>query len=146
MKIKSILLITMFIITCLPIMARSYLLPDTGQTQSLTDTFGEDSDYTINPPSYTDLGNGVVLDNNTGLMWQRATAPGYYTWDQAHDYCYNLVLGNYDDWHLPTAKELESILDYEKIVQPILFLILLDPHRNTGHLQQKQTILPKLFL
>jgi len=27
-------------------------LLDTGQTQSYTDTFGEDSDYTINPPSY----------------------------------------------------------------------------------------------
>ena len=30
-------------------------VPDTGQTQSYTDTFGEDSDYTINPPSYTKL-------------------------------------------------------------------------------------------
>ena len=38
-------------------------LPDTGQTQSYTDTFGEDSDYTINPPSYTDNGDGTVTDN-----------------------------------------------------------------------------------
>jgi len=30
-------------------------LPDTGQTQSYTSTFGEDSDYLINPPSYTKL-------------------------------------------------------------------------------------------
>ncbi|MBW2219001.1 MAG: hypothetical protein JRF40_05865, partial [Deltaproteobacteria bacterium] len=30
-------------------------VPDTGQTTSYTDTFGEDADYTINPPSYTKL-------------------------------------------------------------------------------------------
>ncbi|MCP4353986.1 MAG: DUF1566 domain-containing protein [Desulfobacterales bacterium] len=56
-------------------------LPDTGQTQSYTDTFGEDSDYTINPPSYTKLdaqGNELpysdecimVRDNITGLIWE----------------------------------------------------------------------------
>ena len=43
-------------------------LPDTGQTQSYTTTFGEDSDYTINPPSYTDNGNGTIADNITSLM------------------------------------------------------------------------------
>ena len=45
-------------------------LPDTGQTLSATATFGEDSDYTRNAPSFTDNGNGTVTDNNTGLMWQ----------------------------------------------------------------------------
>jgi hypothetical protein len=30
-------------------------LPDTGQTQSYTATFGEDSDYTFSCPSYTKL-------------------------------------------------------------------------------------------
>ncbi|MCX5885994.1 MAG: DUF1566 domain-containing protein [Proteobacteria bacterium] len=57
-------------------------VPDTGQTQSYTSTFGEDSDYTINPPYYTKLdANGndlpvsatswaMVLDNVTGLIWE----------------------------------------------------------------------------
>ncbi len=31
-----------------------FRLPDTGQAESYTSTWGEDSDYTINPPSYTD--------------------------------------------------------------------------------------------
>jgi Arylsulfotransferase (ASST) len=35
-------------------------LPDTGQTQGYTNTFGEDSDYSINPPSYTDNGNSIL--------------------------------------------------------------------------------------
>jgi hypothetical protein len=66
-------------------------VPDTGQTTSYTDTFGEDHDYTINPPSYTKLGqNGVVLpntatyadgwlmtrDNVTGLIWEMKTDDG----------------------------------------------------------------------
>ncbi|MEI7509315.1 MAG: hypothetical protein WCJ62_07610 [Flavobacterium sp.] len=48
------------------------LLPDTGQTTSYTSTFGEDNDYNINVPSYSDNGDGTVTDNVTGLMWQKA--------------------------------------------------------------------------
>jgi hypothetical protein len=77
-------------------------VPDTGQTTSYTDTFGEDSDYSINPPSYTKLGqNGVEMpdtvtygdgwimtrDNVTGLIWEMKTDDGSvhdkykkYTW------------------------------------------------------------------
>jgi hypothetical protein len=57
-------------------------LPDTGQTHSYTATFGEDSDYTINPPSYTDNGDGTVADNITGLMWQQGEA-GSMNWEAA---------------------------------------------------------------
>jgi len=74
-------------------------VPDTGQTQSYIDTFGEDSDYTINPQSYTKLdtaGNPLpytaaswvmVQDNVTGLIWEVKTNDGSihhkyntYTW------------------------------------------------------------------
>ena len=65
----------------------------------------------VNPHSYTDLGNGVVKDNVTGLEWQQATAPGTYTWQQAIDYCNNLSLGGKDDWRLPTIKELSTLVD-----------------------------------
>ena len=64
-----------------------------------------------NPQSYTDLGNGIVRDNVTGLEWQQATAPGTYTWQQAIDYCNNLSLGGKDDWRLPTIKELSTLVD-----------------------------------
>ena len=79
---------------------------------------------------YIDNGDGTVTDNGTGLMWQQATAQGItsgaYTWEQALDYCENLILNNdrlwtsgtanasgakYDDWRLPTAKELASLVD-----------------------------------
>jgi hypothetical protein len=74
-------------------------LPDTGQTISYTSTAGEDSDYTLNPPSYTKLdaaGNpltadaadwAMVKDNQTGLIWENKTDDGgihdkdnAYTW------------------------------------------------------------------
>ena len=74
-------------------------VPDTGQTESYTDTFGEDADYLINPPSYTKLDAGgndlpvsaaawvMVRDNVTGLIWEVKTDDGsvhdkdnQYTW------------------------------------------------------------------
>ncbi|MFC1856590.1 DUF1566 domain-containing protein [Thermodesulfobacteriota bacterium] len=54
-------------------------------------------------------GNGTVTDTKSGLMWQQATAPGTYTWEQALAYCENLTFGGYTDWRLPTTKELLSL-------------------------------------
>ena len=49
-------------------------------------------------------------------MWQKATAPGTYTWEQALTYCENLTLpaGGYSDWRLPNRNELQSIVDYSR--------------------------------
>ena len=47
-----------------------------------------------NPKSYTDLGNGTVRDNVTGLEWQQATSS---------------FVG--DGWRLPESRELLTILD-----------------------------------
>jgi formylglycine-generating enzyme required for sulfatase activity len=88
------------------------LLPDTGQTQSYTDTRGEDSDYTINPPSYTDNGNGTVTDNVTGLMWQQDDSGTTRDWSSAVTYCEILSLGGHSDWYLPSRRELMGIVDY----------------------------------
>jgi hypothetical protein len=61
-------------------------VPDTGQTQSYTSTFGEDSDYTINQPFYTKLTTSctplpdnattwaMVRDDVTGLVWEEKNA------------------------------------------------------------------------
>ena len=85
-------------------------LPDTGQTVSYA--VGDDGYYApCNRHSYTDLGNGIVRDNVTGLEWQQSSAPGTYTWQQATDYCNNLVLGGHYDWRLPTVKELSFLVD-----------------------------------
>jgi arylsulfatase A-like enzyme len=88
-------------------------LPDTGQTLSATATFGEDSDYSINAPSFTDNGNGTVSDVVTGLMWQK-TDSGEMTWDTARTSAAALNLAGFADWRLPTAQEALSILNHER--------------------------------
>jgi len=90
------------------------LLPDTGQNLSYTNTFGEDNDYNINVPSYTNNGNGTITDNITGLMWQQVDG-GEMTIENAFIYADNLVLGGYSDWRLPTPRESFSILNHQNI-------------------------------
>lgn len=86
-------------------------LPDTGQTQSFTNTFGEDSDYSIHPPYFILNSDGTVTDTVTGLMWQQ-TDGGEMTFEAAGNYCADLTLAGYDDWRLPTAQEAFSILNH----------------------------------
>jgi hypothetical protein len=61
--------------------------------------------------AYTDLGNGIIQDPATGLMWQKATAPGTYTWDEALAYCAGLSLGGFADWRLPALTELYALVE-----------------------------------
>jgi hypothetical protein len=89
------------------------ILPDTGQIISYTNTFGEDNDYQINQPNYTDNGNGTITDNVTGLIWQK-TDGGEMTFDNAITYCSSLSLGGYSDWRLPSPIEAFSILDLQR--------------------------------
>jgi hypothetical protein len=89
-------------------------VPDTGQTTSYTLTKGEDADFNINPPSYTDNENGTITDNVTGLIWQK-TDGGEMTFENASAYCLSLNLGGYSDCRLPTCVELYSINRYDKV-------------------------------
>ncbi|MCI5217793.1 MAG: DUF1566 domain-containing protein [Candidatus Electrothrix sp. LOE2] len=42
--------------------------------------------------------------------WQRCDDGNTYLWQEAKDYCDNLVLGGYSDWRLPTKDELKSLV------------------------------------
>ncbi len=88
------------------------ILPDTGQTTDYTATFGEDSDYLLNPPAYTDNANGTVTDQITGLIWQQ-TDGGEMTWSIAATYCDQLTLGGYTDWQLPGDDALFNLVDLD---------------------------------
>ena len=61
-----------------------------------------------------DNNDGTITDTQTGLMWQKETAPGTYTWEQAFTYAEELSLGGYTDWRLPNINELISRRYYSR--------------------------------
>ncbi len=75
---------------------------------------GQDAQYAGLQPSYTDNGDGTVTDNVTGLVWQQVPANSGLNYQEAETYCESLVLGGYDDWRIPTTKELFSISNFSK--------------------------------
>ncbi len=56
--------------------------------------------------------NGTVTDLNTGLMWQEIPTSEGFDWQGTKDYVKKLEFGGYDDWRIPTLKELYSISDF----------------------------------
>ena len=68
--------------------------------------------YGIN--NFVDNDDGTVSDVATGLMWQQTDSGKGLNWEEALAYAENLTLGGYDDWRLPNAKELQSIVDYTR--------------------------------
>lgn len=77
--------------------------------------YGQDAHYLKGEEmSYKKNNDGTVTDNNTGLMWQEIPTTEGFNWKDAKAYCESLELGGYDDWRMPTAKELYSISDFSK--------------------------------
>ena len=103
-----------------------YVVVDTGQTTCYDNTqeitcpsegeafYGQDAQHAGNQPGYVDNGDGTVTDLNTGLMWQQAYS-GKMTWDDALAGVETFSLAGYDDWRLPTIKELYSLIDFSGI-------------------------------
>ncbi len=103
----------------------TYKLTDTGQNKSYDSNgneidpakgeafYGQDAQYEGIEASFTDNGDGTITDNVTGLMWQQVPDSINMSWEEAKEYCENLELGGYDDWRLPTVKELFAIGSFE---------------------------------
>ncbi len=65
----------------------------------------------------TDNGNGTITDSATGLMWDKSGSSEGMNWEQALTWVQQKNSENYlgnNDWRLPNAKELQSIVDYER--------------------------------
>lgn len=91
---------------------------------------------------FYDNNNGTVTDSATLLMWQQADDGVARDWPEAISYCEALALGGHDDWHLPNAKELHTILDYSRspdatnsaAIDPVFSTTSInDAEGNAGH-------------
>lgn len=81
---------------------------------------------------FRDDGNGVVTDRATGLAWMQVDSgheslrdrlgrphygDGRMDWLEALTFCEGLSHAGFDDWRLPHAKELQSLVDYTRSPQ-----------------------------
>ncbi len=109
-------------------------------------TYGQDSQYQGFTPSYTTNQDRTVRDNVTRLTWSQTPdidgdgkidAGDKLTYDQALVYAQDLRLGGYDDWRIPTIKELYSLIMFDgqdpSGLNPDLHEVSLIPFIDTAH-------------
>ena len=65
-----------------------------------------------NPASYDTSTPGVVLDNVTGLAWEKTLSSSSYSQSEAAAYCSSNRLGGWSDWRLPSVLELGTVMDF----------------------------------
>ena len=123
------IIIVMILITT-SIHSESYKIVDSGQDKCFDNSkqivfpvpgqifYGQDAQHEGNQPSYSDNGDGTITDNITGLMWQKSpdfNSDGNIDYEDKMTYSEAVALVNtfslagYNDWRLPTIKELYSL-------------------------------------
>jgi len=107
----------------------NYPIVDTGQTTFYdndsiiqkpdhNDTFyGQDANYEGLQPNYQNNSDGTITDLNTGLTWQKMMQEKM-TYEEALQAAESLELGGYDDWRIPTIKELYSLIIFTGCLSP----------------------------
>lgn len=69
------------------------------------------------------LDDAGVLDNETGLVWEKSPEIVETLWSMATSYSYNKGLGGRKGWRLPTIEELLTLVDP----------LMADPSLPSGH-------------
>lgn len=75
-----------------------------------------------------DIGDGTIVDFETGLMWQKGGSSSAKTWNRGRIHVKQLnrtLFAGYSDWRLPTIDELASLVEREKAngihIDPIFY-------------------------
>ena len=80
--------------------------------------YGQDAQYTnkCTAQSFT-VSSDVIVDNNTGLVWEISASEETYTGDKRKNHCNKLNSENYggkNNWRVPNPLELLTIVDNSK--------------------------------
>jgi len=122
--IRSIIFV-LFLLSCPVNGQTNYPIIDTGQeicynvTQPILPPlpgqpfYGQDAQYNGIQPNYQDNEDGTITDLNTGLMWQKTPdLENKSTFFEALEGAETFNLAGYDDWRLPSIKELYSLIQF----------------------------------
>ena len=79
------------------------------------DFYGQDAQLAskCTAQSFTALSD-VIIDNNTGLTWEKSPSSDTYTWDNRKKHCDKLNTSNYggkNNWRVPNTLEFLTITD-----------------------------------
>lgn len=84
-------------------------------------------------------------DPRTGLEWQYQS-PGKMNWHEALEYAKSLTLDGKNDWRLPTAPELETLIDLKTLLERIRPIMREDvPFRDTLSYWSSTTFAPNTY-
>jgi len=111
--------------------AVSYPVIDTGQSETYNATrpiefpeagapfYGQDAQYNDQQiqAAYQDNEDGTITDLNTGLMWVQARGVKM-TWADAYTGAADSRVGDYEDWRMPSIKDLFSLIDFRGYIDP----------------------------
>ena len=91
-------------------------LPKTGQT--VVYETGDNGTYQVGitwPASRFTVNDDTIVDNLTGLMWEKSQSTESFTWADVFtrvSAVNTAELGGYNDWRVPNRKELMSLVHY----------------------------------